>query len=687
MGNRARVLAAALTALVVGPLAAGPGVAAAERPVVAAEVAATGEQDRVVLNWGSVWRYHSRVEQLPAEPHYSSLWIDEREWSRGVAPFGFGGSEYVTQLISPTRSIFSAFRAEFHLDDLASLDKLVVDAIADDGLVLYVNGTEVGRENLAPGALSPHTYANSSEEETVTFEIPREVLRWGRNVISVGLHANSRDTRALTFDARIRASHTTAEPALRPLNVDATWRYALRDSVPATGWEQSTSVTRQWERGTAPIGWGNRTVATSLRPSATMESLFAQTEFEVADLGSVTSARVTVVADDGVRIVVNGNEVGRANLPGGDLRPGNHANSSYGGTVGFTIPVETLREGTNVIAAQVNKNYRQSPTITFAAQVDLTRVVLATPDPAPGGGDAAPDPDPVPEPGQPGEEPEAAEPIVPPADQDQNPVPPADPEAVVDGWGAPVWQDDFNGDAVDTSLWRVRDGDYLSYDQTVIRSDNVSVRDGNLVIRTEQLNRPVVYRDGRQRWWSTGYVDTIGRSSQKYGRWEIRAQLPIEPGRSRAIWPAIWMRDVNGPGEIDLMEAFGAPHDGMRYLPDGTWSVTVHEASTGADRGERLKYDDKRLGHEHIGLDYHTWVLEWTPEGMTVLLDDELIWSASADDHPWLNDGFSEEGVDLRINTQVGHSWGGYATPNRPDQTRTPAEFKIDYVRVWEYNG
>lgn len=132
---------------------------------------------------------------------------------------------------------------------------------------------------------------------------------------------------------------------------------------------------------------------------------------------------------------------------------------------------------------------------------------------------------------------------------------------------------------LDTSRWRTRTGTYLSYDEAIIGGSQVSVANGSLRIVTERLEDPVT-RGGRLRAFDTGYVDTIGRFSQQYGRWEMRARLPLTEGASRGLWPAFWLRDSAGLGEIDIMEAIGDPHTQLRAQPAGSWSSTIHESTS-----------------------------------------------------------------------------------------------------------
>ncbi|RYJ03507.1 MAG: glycoside hydrolase family 16 protein, partial [Actinomycetales bacterium] len=133
--------------------------------------------------------------------------------------------------------------------------------------------------------------------------------------------------------------------------------------------------------------------------------------------------------------------------------------------------------------------------------------------------------------------------------------------------GRLVWSDEFDGSTVGPDRWTVRDGTSLSFDQARIERSAVDVRDGRLRITARRAGagqRPVV----------TGYLDTIGHHEQRYGRWEMRARLPVDPGRSRALWPAFWLRETDGPAEIDVMEAWGTPVTAGRELPGAAgWAV------------------------------------------------------------------------------------------------------------------
>ncbi|MBK7822186.1 MAG: glycoside hydrolase family 16 protein [Tessaracoccus sp.] len=372
--------------------------------------------------------------------------------------------------------------------------------------------------------------------------------------------------------------------------------------------------------------------------------IYATRTFEVypSEVGEV---RIHAIVDDGLRVMVNGAEVGRTNLPQGQLSPLTRASKTVREIVTFTIPKSVLMNGVNTISADTRVNYANSAAVLFDATVVARPAVAGSP---------------------------------------SLPESPAVPPANVAGWGVPDWRDEFDGTKVDTTKWRVRTGDYQSYDEAMIDGARVKVQGGTLRIETTRLAKPVV-KAGRSRAFSTGFVDTTGKLTKRYGRWEVRAKLPQKRGVSRGLWPAIWLKDVKTVGEIDLMESMGDPHQHLKTHPAGSWQSAVHGLTKPG--GSKVKLQNLVKPATYIADDWHTWAVEWTPSYIRVFLDGVKMWDIRSAEHPWLKDSFSTSGVDLRINTQVGSDWMGFTDPKRPEETVLPATMQVDYVRYWEYKG
>lgn len=240
------------------------------------------------------------------------------------------------------------------------------------------------------------------------------------------------------------------------------------------------------------------------------------------------------------------------------------------------------------------------------------------------------------------------------------------------GWGEPAFRDEFNSAL---TQWNVRDNDSLSYDKARIKAANVSVSDGLLHIVGK---RETV--DGRD--FTSGYIDSIGKFEQQYGRWEIRAKIPTTPGDSRGIWPAFWLRN-SGVGEIDIMEAWGDPFD--RPTKIGTSSLTVHESTNGGGSRKGWNWETEAGTTVNSSMDFHTWAIEYTPTELKGYFDNKLVVSATKAEFPWLWGANFQTKFNMRLNLQIGSPYHGY--PIGPDyvDTKSYSDYQIDYVRVWAF--
>ena len=283
-------------------------------------------------------------------------------------------------------------------------------------------------------------------------------------------------------------------------------------------------------------------------------------------------------------------------------------------------------------------------------------------DPTPATTTTAPDPVPV----NPAGEPAPAEPSTPaPAPSTSSPAPvtpPVDPTP--SGWKL-AWADEFDGAAVDTAKWNVRNNTSLSYDLAYLTKNNVAVRDGSLFITAKRQTL-----GGRD--YTSGYLDTIGKMSRTYGRFEVRAKLPTADGSSAGLWPAFWLRpDDGGIGEIDIMEAVG---------PTGIYKADM--------TSQTIWYDYNKTYAKEVHVDHmpdpqvtagwHTYAVEWTPTSMTWFVDERVVYTRSTATTSWFKAAFSRN-FNIRLNLQVGGSWPGSPTAS----TDFSQSYQVDYVRVY----
>ena len=117
-----------------------------------------------------------------------------------------------------------------------------------------------------------------------------------------------------------------------------------------------------------------------------------------------------------------------------------------------------------------------------------------------------------------------------------------------------VWSDEFNGTALDESVWTIQTGGagWGNNEKQFYtgRSENLRVEGGNLVIeaRKEQYDKNE---------YTSARIMSKGKKTFTYGKMEARISLPSGGG----LWPAFWMMGNTGSwpqcGEIDIMEYVG----------------------------------------------------------------------------------------------------------------------------------
>jgi hypothetical protein len=173
---------------------------------------------------GTVWKYLDGGAQPAAE--WNQPDFDDSRWKSGKAPLGFGEPHLGTQVRAEgqagRQAITTWFRCRFDAPQLDPGERLVVLCCVDDGASIYLNGQEIGRENMPKGPLSANTLAlkvigNSEEGFYSRLRVPSKAVRWGqKNVLAVEVHQGGARSSDLYFDLAVKtlpADAPTAEVA------------------------------------------------------------------------------------------------------------------------------------------------------------------------------------------------------------------------------------------------------------------------------------------------------------------------------------------------------------------------------------------------------------------------------------------------------------------------------------------
>jgi hypothetical protein len=139
-------------------------------------------------------------------------------------------------------------------------------------------------------------------------------------------------------------------------------------------------------------------------------------------------------------------------------------------------------------------------------------------------------------------------------------VTPTPTPAPLGGTYVQVWNDEFDGTALDQSKWAYDPGTPQNGEAQQYTTDAQNIRVGGGLLTLEAHDT----QDNGQACggcrFTSGRIVTKGKRSFKYGRLTARMRLPVAPG----TWPAFWGLgtdlDTNGwpnCGEIDVMENIG----------------------------------------------------------------------------------------------------------------------------------
>ena len=383
----------------------------ASLPALALGVLQELDATRVILDGSEAWFYAPVSADMPSDWTTQNL-KDIRgddTWKPAWAPFGWGNAaDLKTQLERPKDSLGFYARRGVHLTKEQSRVPLQLITRADDGIVLYVNGHEVFRKNLREGEVRYNSYANAIPDSSKGIsneivEVPAEYLQEGSNVIAAQVQANWAASPNLSFSLAAvsllgRTPVMPADQGPRAVNTqtvtsvlsgDEEWSYRTTISDPVASWNSASEEQwradlpedQQWLSGKAPLGWGNAPVNTRIERQTERSKqelgFYARRSVQLSAEQAAADIQLITWADDGIVVYVNGHEVFRKNLREGRLSPRMYATAapdilSERVTEQVTVPAEYLREGENVIAVQVQANWRRSPNVSFGMTAHST---------------------------------------------------------------------------------------------------------------------------------------------------------------------------------------------------------------------------------------------------------------------------------------------------------------------------
>ncbi|MCL1910142.1 MAG: glycoside hydrolase family 16 protein [Kiritimatiellaeota bacterium] len=219
-----------------------------------------------------------------------------------------------------------------------------------------------------------------------------------------------------------------------------------------------------------------------------------------------------------------------------------------------------------------------------------------------------------------------------------------------------VFEDNFNGSAIDQTKWNIA-GDKPHRGGVIRKSMATLDGKGHLDMRFQP--------DGDT--YAMAMLDTNGKHRFKYGFFEARMMLPKHEGH----WPGFWLYgdevtrvgdDGRDGTEIDIMEAPWRHEDKVSHA--------LHWDGYGDDHAT----DGFTPSIPGINEGWHTFSLDWQPDGYIFFVDGKETWRSAAG-------GVCTNALWLILSDELG-GWSGDA--RKVDKKNFPDSILVDYVKVWQ---
>jgi len=243
----------------------------------------------------------------------------------------------------------------------------------------------------------------------------------------------------------------------------------------------------------------------------------------------------------------------------------------------------------------------------------------------------------------------------------------------VEGEWVKTFDENFDGTALDQTKWNIYGPNFWDK-RTHFSKDNTIVKDGTLTLRVERkTGKHNDAPDGKETDYATGFADTYGKWVQRYGYFEARLKLPTAP----CMWPAFWLMPDRGLAAGDQGRRQSTKFGGMEF--DIVEQLSIY----GPQRFNfAMHWDGYGGGHKATGSGsiyvpadkdgFITVGLLWLP-------GEAVLYTNGQEVARWKNDRVSS----VPSNILLDHVTGGWEVETLDDK-QLPADFVIDYIRVWQ---
>jgi hypothetical protein len=162
------------------------------------------------------WKYLDDGSD-PGAGWQNPAFVDDA-WLTGQAQLGYGDGDETTVLREfdalSNKIVTFHFRHSFSVADPRAYSNLVVRVQRDDGAIVYLNGTEVFRNNMAPGPVGTTNTALIALDDDAFhgMSVSTSLLATGVNVLAVEIHQANLTSSDVSFDLELLPNVSPAPP-------------------------------------------------------------------------------------------------------------------------------------------------------------------------------------------------------------------------------------------------------------------------------------------------------------------------------------------------------------------------------------------------------------------------------------------------------------------------------------------
>ena len=156
----------------------------------------------------------------------------------------------------------------------------------------------------------------------------------------------------------------------------SSWKYLYDGTDQGTAWRALSFNDSSWGSGPGQLGFGDNDETTYFGPKVNYRyTAYFRHTFNVTNVSNITDLSVDLLYDDGAVVYINDQEVKRIEMPSGAIAYSTRANGSTSDnkTTTFSVPVNTLNEGSNILAVEVHQRNYNSSDLSFDLSLEAAR--------------------------------------------------------------------------------------------------------------------------------------------------------------------------------------------------------------------------------------------------------------------------------------------------------------------------